>query len=138
MVWAGATSSVSRSDSLRVASQGTTSTLRKPAALAFLSLEESEEVAEMGAALQEAEIFFADQPEYRAMDQLVLRRFTRFLGGALPPGTSPSRVRFGAQLLVTVLESVGRTVAGLRLPRPVVARWARACAGMVADHLRLP
>jgi len=98
---------------------------------------ESSDVAEMGAALQEAEIYFADQPEYRAMEDQVLRRFAAFVRDALSPGASTSQVEFFAQLLVTVLESVGKSVASRGHPRHVVSRWARECAEMLADHIGL-
>jgi AcrR family transcriptional regulator len=98
---------------------------------------ESEEVAEMGSVLQEAEIFFADEPEHRALNEQVLRRFTRFVSDALPTKTSRSHIEFGAQVLVTVLESVGRSVAAQRLPRREIERWANTCADMVADFLAL-
>jgi AcrR family transcriptional regulator len=104
--------------------------------LFFLS--ESAEVAEMGAALQDAEIFFRNQPEHRAINEQVFLRFTRFIREALPPGAAPSRVEFSAQMLITVLESVGRAVAGLGISKPEVHRWALACAEMVADYLCLP
>jgi AcrR family transcriptional regulator len=109
--------------------------IRRIARLFFFA--ESEEVAEMGRALQDAEIFFADQPEHRAIDDLVQRRFTRFVRQALP-SASAAQADFAANLLVTVLESVGRAVAARRLPPHTVGRWARACADMLADHLGLP
>jgi hypothetical protein len=90
----------------------------------------------MGAALQEAEIFFADQAEHYAMDALVLRRFTRFLREACP-NAPRSRLRFDARLLVVTLESVGRAVAAMKLPPPEVRRWAQACADMVAAQVGL-
>jgi AcrR family transcriptional regulator len=96
---------------------------------------ESEEVREMGPAL-DVEVFFADQPEYRAMNEQVLRRFVRFVRAALP-GSSPSRVEFSARFLIAVLESVGRATARLGLPKRQVVRWARHCAEMVCDHLGL-
>ena len=83
----------------------------------FFFQAESEEIAEMGSILQEAELYFADQPEYRAMDTLVLNRFTRFVREALPRKTPRSRVKFGTQVLITLLESVGRSVARRKLPR---------------------
>lgn len=109
--------------------------IRRIAALFFCA--ESEEVAEMGSALQDVEIYFADEPEHHAMNERVLARFTRFLREALPAGAPRSRVAFGAKLLVTVLESVGRSVAAQRLPRRSIHRWATACADMVADFLGL-
>lgn len=100
-------------------------------------LQESADVAEMGAALQEAEVFFADQPEYHAMNAKVLRRFTRFVREALPEARAAD-VRFGARLLVVTLESVGKTVASMRLSKREVRRWSKACAGMLSDQLGLP
>lgn len=99
--------------------------------------QESAEVAEMGAALKEAEIFFAGQPEYRAMNELVLERFTRFVREALP-GTPMSRARFAARMIVTVLENTGRMVADLRLSRREINHWSRACVDMLADYFDLP
>ena len=110
--------------------------LRRVARLFFSA--ESHEVAEMGATLLDAEVLFADQPEHRAIDELALGRFTRFVREALPRRTSASAVAFRAALLVTVLESVGKAVAARRLPPRTVDRWARACADLVADYIRLP
>lgn len=109
--------------------------LRRIARLFFLA--ESEDVARMGVALQEAEIYFEDQPEVAAFEAEVLARFRAFLRTELPRASSPTVDR-GAQLLITVLESTGKAVAARRLPAAEVARWARECADMIADHLRLP
>jgi AcrR family transcriptional regulator len=110
--------------------------IHRVARLFFLA--ESDEVREMGAILKDTEIFFEDQPEHRAIDALVLDRFTRFVRESLPPHTPLARAEFGARLLVTVIESVGKSVAGFGLPRRDVDKWARACAAMIADHLALP
>jgi AcrR family transcriptional regulator len=99
-------------------------------------LQESAEAAEMGAALQEAEIFFAGQPEYRALDAKVEARFTRFVRASIPE-TSNATARFKARLLITVLESTGKSVAAMGLSRREVHRWSRACSDMLADHLGL-
>lgn len=108
--------------------------LRRVAAMFFF--EESAEVARMGAALQEAEVFFADQPEQRALDAQVLARFTRFVRDALPH-TSASRAAFLAGLLVVTLENVGRAVASMKLRRREIHRWSNNCAEMLANHLGL-
>jgi AcrR family transcriptional regulator len=110
--------------------------IHRIARLFFLA--ESDEVREMGAALKDTEIFFGDQPEHRAINALVLGRFTRFVRESLPPHTPRARAEFGARLLVTVIESVGKSVAGTGLPRRDVEKWARACSEMIADYLRLP
>jgi AcrR family transcriptional regulator len=98
---------------------------------------ESADVAEMGGALQEAEIYFEDQPEYRKLEDLVLQRFTSFLRAALP-GTTAGQVEFSAQIVITVLENVGKAIARRKLPQSTVRRWARECAQMLSDHLGLP
>jgi len=109
--------------------------IRRMATLFFHA--ESEEVAELGSTLQELEAFFADSPDHRAMNERVLRRVTRFVRDAMPEGTARARTRFGAKVLITVLDSVGRSVAAQRLNRRVVERWAITSADMVADFLDL-
>jgi AcrR family transcriptional regulator len=109
--------------------------IRRIASMFFF--QESAEVAHMGAALQDAEIFFADQPEHRAMDEKVLRRFTRFVRESVP-GASPAQVRFGARVLIVTLESVGRKVAGLQLSRRQIGQWSSTCADMLANQVGLP
>jgi AcrR family transcriptional regulator len=110
--------------------------IRRIARLFFLA--EANEVGEMGAALKDAEIFFEDQPDHRAMNTLIAERFTQFVGDSLPPHTPSARVKFAARLVMTVMESVGKSVAGLGLPGRDVDKWARACADMIADYLHLP
>lgn len=109
--------------------------IRRMARLFFLS--ESADVAEMGPLLQGAEVLCGDRPERRAMNELVMRRARRFVREALPLKTPRARVKLGAELLVTVLESVGRSVARQRLSPRDVRRWGAACADMVADYLGL-
>jgi AcrR family transcriptional regulator len=83
---------------------------------------EAEDVANLGSALHDIELFFERQPEQRALEQQVLRRF-----GKLAP-----RSTFDAELLVTVIESVGKAVAKRPLAARQRDRWARATAEMVA------
>jgi AcrR family transcriptional regulator len=109
--------------------------LGRIAQLFFLA--ESADVAEMGAALQEAEIYFDDQPEYRALEELVLQRFAALLRSALPSATA-AHIEFSTQMMVTVLENVGKAVARRSLPQSAVRRWARECAEMLSNHLGLP
>jgi AcrR family transcriptional regulator len=109
--------------------------IRRIARMFFL--QETSDVSDYGPALQQAEIYFADQPEYRTMNRKILERFTLFLRRAQPK-TATGQATFGARLLVTMLDSVGRAVAAMQLPRAEVNRWAQACADMIADHLGLP
>jgi hypothetical protein len=103
--------------------------IERIAELFFLS--ESKDVAEMGSALQDAEIYFEDRPEFLEMERRVLRRFV----SEVRPRLSRPEATFQAELLITVLEKVGKTVAARRLPLPTVRRWAHACAGMLATQL---
>jgi AcrR family transcriptional regulator len=109
--------------------------LRRVARMFFAA--EAEDVAEMGATLHEAELYFEDQPEYRALETVVLRRFAAFVREALPH-VSVRKGTFFAQLIVTVLENVGKAVARQELSRRSVSRWADECATMLADRLGLP
>jgi AcrR family transcriptional regulator len=98
---------------------------------------ESREHREMGAQLADAESAFAEQPEVRALNEQVRQRFVRFVRDALPRGTRRARVELGADVLMTVLESVGKSVSVRPLSRRALARWATTCADMVADTLGL-
>lgn len=99
---------------------------------------ESEESAQMGAALQEAEGYFAEQPEQRRMMEQVLLRLQRFVREALPPTTPAERVAFSAQLLATSIETFGKTLAGFRLSQRALLHWARACAEITATYIGIP
>jgi AcrR family transcriptional regulator len=101
-------------------------------------LTESEEVREMGSALQDAEVYFAAQPEHQAVEALVFQRVVRFVRDVTPGRASRARVEFGAELLITVIDSMGRSIASRKLSQRRVERWAKATADMVADFLELP
>jgi len=103
----------------------------------FFFLAESSDVAQMGTALHEAEIYFDDQPEHRALDKQVVERFTIFVSDALPDA-SRSHVEFAAHLIITALESVGKSVARRGLTQHEIGRWADECAAMLANHLGMP
>ena len=94
---------------------------------------ESEDVSRMGLLLGELEGDFEAQPEHRALEEKVARRFRRFVKEARPRGDAG----FDSELLITVLESVGRSVAARGLGRAALDRRARACAKMLADYLSL-
>jgi hypothetical protein len=98
---------------------------------------EAREQREMGAQLANAESAFAEQPEVRALNEQVRQRFVRFVRDAMPWGTRSARVELGADLLMTVLESVGKSVSVRPLSRRALDRWATTCADMAADTLGL-
>lgn len=103
----------------------------------FFFSAESADVAQMGVALQEAEMYFDDQPEHQAFETQVVERFATLVRGALPKA-SRSHVEFAAHLIVTALESVGKSVARRKLGQQEINRWADECAAMLADHVGLP
>jgi len=92
----------------------------------------------MGVALKDTEVFFEEEAEHSAIKQIIFDRFLNFLKANLSPETSIDRLNFCTQMLVTVIEQVGRAVAPLKLPRDGVDQWAQACADMIADYLGLP
>ena len=98
---------------------------------------ETEDVRSMGAPLQDVQVFFANEPAHRAMNQRLLQRFTQFVREALPDRASETRVEFGGQVLVTVILSVGKAVAAQQLPQQSIDHRAAACADMVSDFLDL-
>jgi hypothetical protein len=79
----------------------------------------------MGSSLRDIELFFEGQPEQRALTARVLERFRK-----LTP-----RSKFDAEVLETVLESVGKAMAARKLAPRQRDRWARATADMVSGFL---
>ena len=69
----------------------------------------SDEVSDMGAALQDAEIFFADQRKHQPVNEPATRRLTHRFRQAIP-AASESFVEFAVRLLIIVLRNVGRSV----------------------------
>lgn len=100
---------------------------------------EARDHAEMGAALQGIEIYFPEQSAHHALDEEVGKRLSEFLR-ATPRtnGADAADHRFEADLLATVLESVGKSVATRNLPRADLERWGLACSDMICDYLRIP
>jgi hypothetical protein len=62
----------------------------------------------------------------------------RFVRESSTVTRSASALRFDTQLLMTTLESVGKSVATRALPAREQDRWARATAAMLCDHLGIP
>jgi AcrR family transcriptional regulator len=102
----------------------------------FFFVAESDETRHMGAPLRDTEMFFPEQPEHQAMDTQVLQLFTSFIREELLSGASEAQIRFAARLLVTVIEHVGRAVAGYELDAESVRGWARECADMITNHIQ--
>lgn len=98
---------------------------------------EAADVAQMGHAALDIDSFFSRSAEARALGLEVLGRFERLLRDALPPRTPRARVGFYAKLVVTVFESVGKSVATMGLSPSEIDEFAAASADMVSDFAGL-
>ncbi|MFB3041085.1 MAG: TetR/AcrR family transcriptional regulator, partial [Candidatus Poribacteria bacterium] len=100
-------------------------------------LGESDQMVTMGNVLADIDPFFDTLPELQEIDAQVLTRLTTFVGEVLPDMTRAD-VAFGAQMLSTTIESVGKSVAKRRLSSRDLRKWATSTADMVCDHLGFP
>ncbi len=99
--------------------------------------DETDQVVKMGSILGDIDPFFDTLPELQEIDAQVLTRLAIFVGEVLPNMTRAD-VAFGAQMLTTTIESVGKSVAKRRLSSRDLRKWATATADMVCDHLGFP
>ena len=76
-------------------------------------------------------------PELQEIDAQVFARLTTFVAEVRPNMTRVD-VAFGAQMLATTIESVGKNVAKRGLSSRDLRKWATATADMVCDHLGFP
>ncbi len=109
--------------------------VRRIARMFFLG--ESDQMVTMGSVLADIDPFLDTLPELQEIDAQVLTRLTKFVGEVLPDMTRAD-VAFGAQMLSTTIESVGKSVAKRRLSSRDLRKWATATADMVCDHLGFP
>ncbi len=109
--------------------------VRRIARMFFLG--ESDQMVTMGSVLADIDPFFDTLPELQEIDAQVLTRLTKFVGEVLPDMTRAD-VAFGAQMLSTTIESVGKSVAKRRLSSRDLRKWANSTADMVCDHLGFP
>jgi AcrR family transcriptional regulator len=93
---------------------------------------EAEEVP-LRSALQRAEMYFSDTPEYRAIESQAVAGVRSFLREALPPGTRD--LDFKARLVQTVVSSVAERVSSSGAGRKELGKWARVCSGMLCEQL---
>ena len=100
-------------------------------------LDESDQMVKMGSVLADIDPFFDTLPELQEIDAQVLARLTTFVG-EVRPNMTRADVAFGAQMLTTTIESVGKSVAKRRLSSRDLRKWAKATADMVCDHLGFP
>lgn len=95
---------------------------------------EAEETQSMGKLLAETEPEFPKRD--KALESAVFERFQRFVAEATPYHQTPAEVAFAAELVMTTLESVGKSIAQRGLPASQLERWARATADMLSDYLQ--
>jgi AcrR family transcriptional regulator len=100
-------------------------------------LVEAQEVSVMGSALRDAEIYFANQPEYQALWRDVLARLAQFVRKALKGRVSRAEAAVRARFMAMAIENFGQTVARMGLGSKATLTWARQCAEAVSECLGL-
>ncbi len=109
-------------------------TPRRRIELAVRAFFEAEAVeAPLRTALQRAQVYFYDAPEYREIESLAVAGVRDFLREALPPGTRD--LDFKARLVQTVVSSAAERVTSTEKGRAELGKWARACSRMICDYL---
>jgi AcrR family transcriptional regulator len=91
---------------------------------------ESAEPLQLRILLEDVQSYFRNTKEYRALMSEAVLAFREFVGNVVS-----KNVEFSTQLLMTTIESMGKTVASRGCSQREVQEWADACAGMVSDYL---
>src|SRR5690606_32470788 len=104
----------------------------------FFFLAESDDVKVLGEAAHQIEHYLGDDVQHRELYWQVERGFRRFVREAMPPGASRSHIEFSSQLIMTVIDGVGRNIATQQLPESTLVKWASVVADMLADFTGLP
>jgi len=111
---------------------GNYSKRRFEAAVSAFFEAEAEELP-LRTALQRAELYFDDTPEYREAESQAVGGVREFLREALPPETR--ELDFKARLVQTVVSSVAERLTNRGVKRSELRKWARVCSGMLCDYL---
>lgn len=113
-----------------------TRTPRQRVELAVRAFFESEaEEVPLRTGLQRAEVYIADTPEFREIEDRVVARVHTFLREALPPGTR--NLAFKARLAQTLVASLAERVTNRQVPRAEIPQWAAACSQMLCTYVGL-
>jgi AcrR family transcriptional regulator len=96
---------------------------------------ESAEVAQMGAVFDDIDVFLRANRDDHQLDLEVQRRFGALLSTVSRQLRRPEEIQFAAQLVMTVLESVGKAIATRPLEQSERERWATVVATMLCEHL---
>jgi AcrR family transcriptional regulator len=98
---------------------------------------ESAEAGQLGAVFDDVEIFLRQGHDDELLDSEVLDRFTMFVASQSSRKRRPEENEFAAQLIMTTLEAVGKSLASRRLGDTERERWAVAITTMLCDHLEI-
>jgi AcrR family transcriptional regulator len=96
---------------------------------------ESTEANELGAVFDDVEVFLRDRDADSQVDREVLHRFTRFAAEVSRARPAQDGAEFAAQLLITTLEAIGKSLATRNLTTLERERWAINVATMLCTHL---
>jgi len=96
---------------------------------------ETDEAAQLGSVFDDLDVFLRDRHGADELETAAAARFAQLLARATNRRPSGHAVVFQTELLMTVLESVGKTVASRTLTHEQQGRWALATADMLCDHL---
>lgn len=99
---------------------------------AFFRSERDE--AELRVALADARALYRDAPETRAHRATVTRRMLAFMEEALPDA-SPDTRAFAAEVVMTSISAIGRTITEQRRSRAAIDAWAEVVADMQCGYL---
>lgn len=96
---------------------------------------EAAEPTPMRALLEDAQVYFRETKEHRELLREATLEFSAFVKAAIP---GVQDADFVANLLMTTIESQGKSVAGRGYDREEILRWSNACSDMLCGYLNLP
>jgi AcrR family transcriptional regulator len=98
---------------------------------------ESAEASQLGAVFDDVEIFLRHGQDDELLDSEVLDRFATLVASQSPRKRRPEDDQFAAQIIMTTLEAVGKSLAPRHLSDAERERWAVAISTMLCDHLEI-
>jgi AcrR family transcriptional regulator len=101
-------------------------------AVTYFFQSEAEE-AELRTALKQAEVFFHETPEFRALQAQIFHKVRQFLQQVL--SKKSKQVDFCTELVLTTVSSVAEEVSSRTQDSAQVQRWAQAISTMLCAHL---
>lgn len=99
--------------------------------------------SELRRALQDAEVYYRDSPEFEALAQRAFEGVRAFLAAAVAasPGRRglrrPADLDFAARFFTTVVSATAEEVTRRTSDSGEIRRWGRACSAMLCDHFGL-